>query len=281
MSELNTLVEQGWEALNRSRDMMTFDGVPAELVNLTVQSEILSSFMLSRGAGNQQDLQKLAAIFSGSFDFSKSRKTRPYGIKTDIAFFIRSVRGWGAYLLLAYGVQAPEEALQPREFADTIDISPDGDGGKYELRWLPDHPNTKMVIKKLIEVDQIRRKHAYARDDFYTGLSPWIPPDFSDWRAAVEFTKYSHRWVNLKEDWKIPESSYHVCLKNRERYKRFGLTSFDKVRQVSPGALFQVENVFGDFAAQYVAGDLEKFRELLKYAGIRGARSFFSRYPKP
>ena len=68
--------------------------------------------------------------------------------------------------------------------------------------------------------------------------------------------------------------------RNAPRYKRFKLTSLEAVKAFKPGELFQVENVFGDFAAEYVKGNLDKFKELSYFAHMKDAKETFRKQSK-
>ena len=177
-------------------------------------------------------------------------------------------------LLIQYGKRIEEHELQEEEFSGYGPFVYFEKEARYQRRILPDHPRHEEVLSKLIAL-KTRRKELTGKHKIWADFScithEGIFPGFDDWRAALKFANYSHMWSKKSNKEKInPE---YIATINAERYKRFGLTSLEAVQQVKPGALFQVEHVFGEEAAGYVHGDLERFMELLQYAQKNSEKS--------
>ena len=245
---IDKAMKKEWDKYNGGLDRI----VTGELVDFSLKQNILNNNILSRGVETLEELDELAFLFKRKLPEKKNASGHPY--------FVHFV-DFGCWELASYyGLPAKEKELQEKEFSVYSSFTDADAPYKPELRILPDHPRKTEVISKFILVYDRRNKLEQKNKVNSFGRSVSVLPGFDEWRAAVAFANYSHMWSNQTNHYKW-ESVYIASL-NAKRYQRCKLTSLEAVKAVTPGALFQVENVFGDFAAHYISGDLERFREL-------------------
>jgi len=240
--------------------------LPSDLRLAEVAQSIARSSGLMRGINTLQELDDFVLFFEKRLPFEQGafRDSRV----TDINLTLFNLADF-------YGLAVKEEQLKEGEFAYFADYAPiDSSEIIEELRVLPDHPRKLEVIDKAISLskrrERISKKHNQSKESLYN----FICPGFYDWRTAVLFARYAHNGSS-----KITHKKFSTVLTmhlNYSRYKRFGLTSLENVKEFEPGALFHVENVFGKFATEYVCGNAERFRELLMASQKRGAKSLFN-----
>jgi hypothetical protein len=258
MESLKSTVEEKYQELDSKRKSNSFEDLSKDMIRAAVQKAIFEREPLSRAADSRESLEKLTDKLVWNMP-----STHIFGeIDT---YVIRFEMGFWK-LLKNYGISAKEQELKPDElyfYANFGKI----DKPKHELRVLPDHPKLVEVTGRLIYLDQKRRKIG-EKCGIRPYTSTFIVPGFDNWRAAIVFANYSHMW--FKSD-----PSFMARFRNAPRYIRFGLTSFEAVKKIKPGELFQVENVFGDFAAEDVKGDLGKFKNLSYYAHKKDAKKHF------
>ena len=255
MEDLKSIVDQRYEELNSQRKTNRFEDLSEDMIRAAVQKAIFDRAPLSRAADSREALEKLTdkLIWNMPTKHASFGRISNYVIGFDICFW---------KLLEVYGIPAEEKELKPDELYFYTDFG-EIDHPKYELRVLPDHPKTVEVTGRLIYLDYKRRQVAEKYGDSYT--PSFITPGFDNWRAAIVFANYSHIWFNSS-----PE--FMARRRNAPRYRRFKFTSFEAVKAVKPGELFQVENVFGNFAAEYVQGDMERFKELSYFAHLKDGK---------
>lgn len=267
MEDLRANVEREWKQLNDQRRTNNMEDIPESMIRAEIKKSILSFDSLARAVESPEHLERLTNLFY--------RNLPPMGVFGGIGNFVSEIELGGICLLLDYGTPADPPLVRSDEFADHGDYASlaEIEEGieRVETRVLPDHPKAMEVVGRMMSL--YRRRHD-VRERYHAGIelpSSFIQPGFDDWRAAVAFAQYTHVWSNKRYVYS-PDGMARI---NARRYQRFGLTSLDAVKVVEPGALFQVEKVFGEFAPSYVHGDLVKFKELSYYAQQKAAKTFF------
>lgn len=230
--------------------------------------DVLRSQVLSHGIKTRKDLEAFVANLEGRDPIPDKRRKKGFfnTLAGEIDLIIFDI-------FRHYGV--------PSETTDAISMQAEFNYPESEEATRRVLPNTygkaELVNRITTMIQTLEHRGTY---DGHVAYSDRIFSGFDDWKAAVVFASYSHRWVIRRDlsDGKTRlklYSSLFTVRKNHQRYLRFGLTSEKAVRAAKPGALFTVENVFGSFAPSYVASDIDKFKELLRYSQIKGAKDIF------
>ena len=147
------------------------------------------------------------------------------------------------------------------------------DDKKATIRELPDTYEKQQLVGRISTMLQTMARRGN-NEGFFNGQ--YIFPGFDDWKAAVVFAQYSHKWNTAASHGTYSTfPTPRVAGFNHSRYMRFKFTSEEAVRSVKPGALFAVDNVFGSFAQSYVNGNIDRFKELLAYTQIKDAKALF------
>lgn len=267
MKDFKSAVKQQWERLYEEKHITMVEVIYLETQKCYVKSEILEHDSISRDISSMEELDELTDNFirhmppqlppNSIFRELERTLSNSSSVVSDIAWI-------GEVLTLHYGIPIKQKDLQPREFATYGNYAEDDtDNPKFEWRILLGHPKTKEIVGRSMNL---------YRKTVQNGAYGRIQAGFDDWRAAIVFARYTHKWTKKYSR----KGSFRGAEKNAERYQRLGLTSLDAVEQVKPGDVFQVENVFGEFAAGYVAGDIQKFKELSHYAHKKDAKKYFN-----
>jgi len=265
--DLKSTVEQRYQELDEQRHSNELKDVSQEMMLCAFQKAILEDDCFSRGVDSFEKLDHLANMFFWKFPKYET-------IFGGIESFVREVHSFCWELLNRYGIHTEnpiqEELVLHADYGDWIKGEE-----KYETRVFLDHPRKQEVIGRILNLYEKREKIGERSKLSERGPSRFIMPVFDSWRAALVFAGYSHQWSYKHNKKKM--LPVVVATKNALRYQRFGLKTYEAVRAVKPGEVFQVEWVFGHVAAEYVAGDMEKLKELSGYAHEKDAKANFER----
>jgi len=257
MDDLTTIVSRQLAELDTKRFTNMVKDIPLETQKAHLKHEILNWDYISRWINSMEELEGLADRI---FKLLVVNENTTIGGLVVSSYPIFNV---GESLVLDYGVPIEEKDLKQGEFAHFADFSDiDADKPQYELRNLSGNPSTNEILGRSMSLYKRKGKPRYLQ----------IPPGFVDWRTALEFAKDDNMWT-LPRGRRVDNNL--MAFKNSRRYQRFGLGYFEAVRAFRPGALYHVENVFGEFAAKYVNGSIERFRELLILSQINDAKRLF------
>ncbi len=261
MTDLKTIVQKRWEEIDANRETNEVSKLSPEVIRTYLQTEIMRRESLSRWIGSSEELETLTDQFL--------RIMPQKEVIGSVGVFAGHILHFGEQMILRYGIPIKKEVLRHGEFAQYGDYRPLGsDQPQEELRVLPDRASTKEIIG--------RSMNLYQRMQTDSALGE-IMGGFDSWRAALVFAQYAHRWSRkTSENSGKPYPPRLMAYKNAKRYQRFGLTSEESLKAVKPGALYHVENVFGEFGVCYIAGNLEKFKELSLYSQSKDAKRYFN-----